>query len=188
MAQTEGHVQCGPSDESPSTAAVRTAHAGSSRHSTMQGMALPISSRNSASNIIQDTSMGETEGHVQCAASDESPVAAALRTSESESFRHSTMRGMALPISSPNSTLNIIQDSSMGQTDGHVRCAPSDESPLAAAMRTSQLESFRHSTMQGMALPTSLLSSTSQCFTETVNNSEVTTHRRFSHHLSFQLR
>ncbi|KAF8226995.1 hypothetical protein L208DRAFT_336214 [Tricholoma matsutake] len=151
-------------------------------------MALPISSRNSTSNIIQDISRGETEGHVRYAASDESTSATVLRRYNFESFRNSTMRGVAFLISSRNSASNIIQDISRGETEGYIRCAPSDESPLAAPLRTSSSESFRHSTTEGMALPTSSYRSASQCFTETVHNSEVTTHRQFSHHLFFQLR
>jgi len=121
----------------------------------MHGVPLPISSRNSALNIIQDTSRGETVGHVRYAPSDKSPLRTALLTYQLESFRHSTMRGMALPISSRNSTSNIIQDTSRGETEGHVQCAPSDESASAPAMRTSLSESFRHLTMRGMPLPIS---------------------------------
>jgi hypothetical protein len=58
---------------------------------------------------FRDSSRGETEGHIQYAPSNESALAAAPETDELESFRHSRMQGMALPISPRNSTSNIIQ-------------------------------------------------------------------------------
>ena len=159
---TEGHVRYAPSDESLLAAALLRYSCGFFIHSTMRGMALPITSRNSASNIIQDTSRGNTEGHVRYAPSDESPSAALLQRYLLGFFIHSTMQGMALPITSRNSASNIIQDTSRGETEGYVRCAPSDESIPIAALHTSRLESFSRLTMQGMALPTSLHRSTSQ--------------------------
>jgi hypothetical protein len=133
--ETEGHIQYAPSDESALAAVVRTAMDESFRDSAMHGIALPISSRNSALNIIQDTSRGKTERHVQYAPSDESTLTAALRTSMPEFFRYTTMRGMALPISSRNSASNVIQDTSRRETEGHKRYAPSDESASAAALQ-----------------------------------------------------
>jgi hypothetical protein len=110
-------------------------------------MALLISSRNSASNIIQDSSRGRSEGHIQYTPSDESPLAAVLQTSQRESSRHSTITGILLPISSHNSALNIIQDSSRRETEGHIRYAPSDESVSMAFLQTYSSECFRYSTM-----------------------------------------
>jgi len=177
--ETEGHVRYAPRDESASAAALQTYGLESFRHSTMRGMPLPISSRNSASNIIQDTSRGETEGHVRYVPSDESPLTVALLTYQLESFRHSTMRGMALPISSRNSTSNTIQDTSRGETQGDVQCAPSDESALAAALRISLSESFRHSTMRGMPLPISSRNSASTTIQDT-SRGETEIHVRYA--------
>ena len=149
--KTEGHIRYAPSDESTLTAGLRSLSE-SFRNSTMRGMALPISPRNAASNVIQDTSTGNTEGHVQYAPSDESDESPSASCGF---FIHSTMRGMALPITSRNSASNTIQDTSRGNTKGHVRYAPSDANPLAAALQTSDDGLFRHSAMRGMALPIS---------------------------------
>src|SRR5882757_8767523 len=90
-------------------AAKRTYQSETFRPSTMAGMVIRTSSRNSAINMLEHTHQRVMLTHIPCAANLERSSMATERTYQSESFKRSAMAGMVTRTSSRNSATIMLE-------------------------------------------------------------------------------